>query len=138
MGSTSRIFCNQCDCKIDVSIGPGMMYWSLDNVISQEDEEYREIFEMRDRIRKKYNDVKERPQHALYICDECEFWANKLDVKFIVQDKQKDMVYEYKYKCPKCSHELKKISEEEIISHIKCPKCESKDLGINMGWMLWD
>ncbi|MEW9078232.1 hypothetical protein [Terrisporobacter glycolicus] len=138
MGSTSRIFCNECDFNIYISTGPGMMYWSLDNIACPEEEEYGDIFNMRDSIKEKYNKVHESLQQSLYICDQCEFWDNKLSVKFIVKDKHKDVVYEYKHMCPKCSNELKEVSKEEIIKHIKCPKCNSRNLGIDIGWMLWD
>ena len=139
MGSTSTIFCNKCDFKVDVSIGAGMMYWSLDNIASPEDKDYKDIFNMRNSIKEKYNKVHERLQESLYICDQCKFWDNELSVKFMVEDKHhKEIVYEYKHICPKCSNELREVDEEEIIKYIQCPKCNSKDLDIDIGWILWD
>lgn len=134
MGSISTIFCNKCDFKVDISIGPGMLYWSLDNIASPQYENYIDIFDMRNIVKEKYNEVHESLQESLYICDECKFWDNKLSVKFIVKEK----VYEYNYVCPRCNNELREIDEEEIIKHIKCPKCNSKDLDIDIGWMHWD
>lgn len=52
MGSTSRIFCNKCDYKRDVSTGLGMMYWSLDNLAVSGEKEYSDIFKMRDELKK--------------------------------------------------------------------------------------
>lgn len=140
MGSTSRIFCNKCNYTKDVSTGAGMMYWSLDNMAMPDDKEYSDIFKVRDELKKTHDNLYERLEEALYICEECKYWDNKLSVTFIAKDDEKneDSIYKYKHICPKCSNELKEITLEEIKKYIKCPKCNSDDLSVDIDWLLWD
>lgn len=140
MGSTSTIFCNKCDYKRNVSTGPGMMYGSLDNLAIPEDEEYSKIFKMRNELKKTHDNLYERLEEGLYICDKCKYWDNKLVATFISKydEKDEDLIYKYKRTCPKCSNELKEISIEEISKCIKCPKCNSDNLTIDINWLLWD
>lgn len=78
--------------------------------------------------------MNERLEEALYICDECKYWDNKLAAIFIAKDNEKDedLIYKYEYRCPKCSNKLKEISLEDIRKYIKCPKCNSDDLNVDI------
>lgn len=138
MGSTSRIFCNECDGKIDINIGPGMMYWSLDNLADPEDKNFSDMFNLRKTIKNKYDEVREGLGESLFVCDECKYWDNRLSAKFIAVDNNESIVFEYKHVCPKCSKELIEVDEEKILDYIKCPKCSSNSLSIDKMWMLWD
>lgn len=90
MGNISRIFCNKCDYKKDISTGAGMMYGSLDNIAFSDDKEYSDIFNMRAYLKKIYENVYERLQESLYIYDECKYWDNKLSAIFIARNDDKD------------------------------------------------
>lgn len=96
MEITSRIFCKKCNYKINANTGPWMMYWSLDNLAIPGYKEYSDIFKMRDELKKIHHNLHERLEEALYICDECKYFDNKLN-KLITKQYYHNIAESYHY-----------------------------------------
>ncbi len=72
----------------------------------------------------------------VYLCDECDF----IKTRKAICIETKDWSYNYKYSCPKCKGQMKKIEIEGEIKlvNIKCPSCKSHNIELSNFNIWWD
>lgn len=129
MGEGITIKCKQCDYQETYILGIGMMYSSLENVISLISPYRRET--VLNILHTQYiHEVKY--EYKLFICLKCNSIIGRFDYSIIYGDGQ---IYRPYFRCPECKTKL--ITVTEPISNIRCPSCGEKSLVENFE-MLWD
>jgi hypothetical protein len=149
MGEMVEIFCKDCDYKEGFSLGVGMDYSSLENVLELVPPASRKEIKS---IIHDYEDWEGGGEHALLHCGKCNALYERFRVRIVyetINGWQK--TYETHHSCSKCHSALTPVntseddedyrSEHEIlapfIAELPCPKCANKSLSIeNRGY--WD
>jgi len=129
MGYGIKIECASCDYEGTFMLGVGMMYSSLENVISQVSPHRREV--VLD-ILKNHNVAGTRCEHKLYICPRCDTLGERFEYFIFYDDGQ---VYEPYFRCSECRRKL--VPVEEPISSLRCSKCGEVTL-TSHETALWD
>jgi hypothetical protein len=150
MGEIIEIFCKECNYRKGFSLGVGMVYYSLENVLSEVPPANRK--EIKDIIHN-HEVLEEGGWHTLFRCVKCNELYERFYVKIdYVQNGEKKR-YETHHWCSKCHLELfpvyedKEVEEDDgrdsvemyasILGGLSCPKCNRKSLSINkIGY--WD
>ena len=129
MGEGITIECKSCDYKKSFTLGVGMMYASLENVISQVSPKRRE-----DVLNIIHNEevYEVNYQHKLFFCSHCHNLESRFDYFILYNNNKK---YKPIFCCPECRKKL--IPVEEPIENIPCPKCGKKALTKFVS-MMWD
>ena len=153
MGEMIQIFCKDCKYREGFSLGVGMLYHSLENVLDEVPPTNRK--EIKSIIHN--NEVLEEGGcHTLFRCIKCNALYERFHVKieYKTNNGEKRM-YETHHFCSTCHSELVPVntSEEDeedeedyrgdheilapFVAQLQCPKCAKKFLAIeNMGY--WD
>ena len=129
MGHGITIECESCDYQETFMLGVGMMYWSLENVISQVSparrKEVRDILQNHDVIGTSY-------EHKLFICLNCNTLGERFDYSINYDG---GLIYEPYFRCSECRTKL--VPLEEPINSLRCSKCGEATLTSNET-VMWD
>ena len=129
MGQGITIECKSCDYQESFTLGVGMRYFSLENVINLVDTNHRDkvlhILQNEKIIEINY-------QHKLFVCPHCNKIASRFDYIILYNDNKKSSPI---FHCPECK--TKMVVVKEPIEKIPCPKCDRKTL-IKSISMIWD
>lgn len=129
MGYGITVECASCDYKETFMLGVGMMYGSLENVISQVTAARRE--EVLDILH--HHEVEGVSyEHKLFICPNCNTLGERFDYSIFYEDGQLCKPY---FRCSECRTKL--VPVEEPITSLRCSKCGNKNLTSNET-VLWD
>jgi hypothetical protein len=151
MGEMIEIFCQECNYRKEISLGVGMEYFSVENVLELVHpscwKEFKDIFHNHEILSKDCC-------HTLFRCVKCNALYGRFHVKICYQTQDgAKRTYETHHFCSKCQRELTPVSvveeideddyggeQETLASSIKqlpCPGCAKKSLAIqNIGY--WD
>ena len=129
MGHGITIEWTKCDYLNSFFLGIGMMYSSLENVISHVSPNRREkvlnILHYQDIYDVSY-------EHKMLFCPNCNILAARFDFPISNDDGQ---TYRPYFRCPECRTIL--VPLDEPIKNTRCPKCGEKSL-IDHATILWD
>jgi RNase P subunit RPR2 len=129
MGHGITIECESCDYQETFMIGVGMMYASLENVISQVSPARRK--EVRDILQ--HHEVEGTSyEHKMFICPNCDTLGERFDFSIDFDDGQ---IYEPYFRCSECRTKL--VPLKEPISSISCSKCGEITL-VSHETIMWD
>ena len=130
---THSIECNNCGYGNSICLGIGMMYSSLERVISLVSPKRREQV-LTILHRQDVHDV--RYEHKIFICPRCNMLTGRFDFSIAYNDGQ---VYKPYFRCPECRTKLIALEEpiDEHIRKIPCPECGKKSLTYLVE-ILWD
>lgn len=137
MGHGIGFICNDCKKEEEYTLGIGMMDYSLESFFNGENKrDYNKIKKMIDKLennKEKYSISYSREAH---LCNECGF----IKIMKAICIETKDWNYNYKYSCPKCKGQMRKIEiEDEIkLGNIKCQSCKSYNIELSDFNILWD
>ena len=133
MGEEIQITCKSCNYSDSFTIGVGMLYSDLKNVIDLIHYKRRDIvLDILENHKIKFCDF----GHEVYTCSKC----NNLYSRFYVEiDYDEDKKYLSKFKCNRCKTELTKLKDSELENplNLPCPKCKNISLE-QSPTMLWD
>ena len=129
MGHGITVECKSCEYQDEFSLGIGMMYRSLENVLSLVSSRRRD--KVRELLHHHQVDSVQY-EHKLFVCPKCNTLADRFDFS-IIYDGGK--TYRPYFRCPKCKARLRPL--ETPIRETACPKCGKKTL-ISIESMLWD
>ena len=135
MGVGYSISCNKCDYTRSLDIGVGMLHSSLEAEIQSMSK--KEQLTINKTIEGKENLLSESEGYSVFQCYNCCSIYNKFHIKIIHDDK---VLYENKPQCFKCKREMKLLfcdQDHNTITNIKCVKCKSDDIQIDLN-MMWD
>lgn len=151
MGEMVQIFCKDCNYREGFSLGVGMVYHSLENVLDEAPPASRR--EIKDILRN-HTIISQDFWHRLYHCGKCNALYERFYVKIDYKTHNGEQrIYETHHFCSKCHTELRPVNTEEeldeedyrgeheilapFIEQLPCPKCTKNSLAIeNMGY--WD
>jgi hypothetical protein len=150
MGEMIEIFCEECGYRKGFSLGVGMLYHALVDVLSEAAPSSRT--EIRNIIRN-YDVLEEGGEHTIFRCEKCNQLYERFHVRIVYKTHGEKRTYETHHFCSKCHTELTPVntsdeSDEEdyradseiltpFIKQLPCPKCAKKSLVIqNSGY--WD
>lgn len=129
MGHGITIHCESCDYYANFILGIGMMYSSLERVISEVSPARRE--KVKNLLQRK--DIQSVDyEHKLFICPKCNNLAQHFDFSITYNQGQ---VYQPYFRCPTCH--MKLVPLEEPVTSTPCPECGQLTLVEEMT-MLWD
>lgn len=131
MGSGYILLCPICAYELEILLGVGMLYSSLENVVDQLHPSCRGT--VRD-ILKNHSVRKTDFWMALYRCEKCNRLYNRLYARIEYDEGQ---VYETLYKCPKCKLALNSVPDNFDLTTAPCPSCGKSRLEIR-GHIDWD
>lgn len=129
MGERIIVECLRCDYQKSFLLGVGMMYSSLEHVISlvspTRHDEVLKILQTQVIHAVNY-------EHKLFVCPKRNRLAGRFDYLISYNDNQ---IYRPYFRCPKCRIKLVPISE--TVTDLYCPQCGEKSLNQHVG-ILWD
>ena len=129
MGHGITVESKSCNYEDTFSLGIGMMYFSLENVISLVSPHRREkvlnLLKRQDSFAMDYD-------QKMFVCPSCNTLAERFDFSIAYGAGQ---IYKPYFRCPKCRKKL--VSLEEAIESTSCPQCGEKTL-ISTESVLWD
>jgi predicted RNA-binding Zn-ribbon protein involved in translation (DUF1610 family) len=129
MGHGITIECESCDYQGTFMLGVGMMYSSMENVISQVNPTRREI--VLDILR--HHKVLETSyEHKMFVCPNCQTLGERFDYSIYYDDGH---IYEPYFRCSECRNKL--VPLEESINNISCSRCGKTTL-ISNETVMWD
>ena len=131
MGSGYSVSCRSCGLDRHFTVGVGMNYSSLSEVLNLIHHSRRQ------KVLKILNDheVHETDyEHRIFECPHCEnlrsaFWAK------IVYDN--DQIYETEFMCRDCNKRMEPVMDPEQLRGNRCPICGERGLNVTED-MLWD
>jgi len=129
MGYGITVECASCDYQETFMLGVGMMYGSLENVITQVSPARRE--EVIDILRNHAVEGTEY-EHKLFICPNCNNLGERFDYSIFYDDGQ---LYEPYFRCSECRTKL--VPLEESIKAIRCSRCGESTLASHET-VMWD
>ncbi len=151
MGEMIEIFCKECDYRKGFSLGVGMEYYSVENVLELVHpscwKEIKDIFH-------NHEVLVQDGCHTLFRCVKCNALYERFYLKIYYQTHDGEKrTYETPHFCSKCRTELtpvnvvEEIDEDDyggeqeklasFVEQLPCPKCAKKSLAIqNTGY--WD
>lgn len=129
MGYGITVECASCDYQETFMLGVGMMYWSLENVISQVSVARRE--EVVDILHHHAVEGTEY-EHKMYICPNCNTLGERFDYSIYYDEGR---IYQPYFRCSKCRTKL--VALEEPISSLQCSKCGNTSL-TSHETVMWD
>jgi hypothetical protein len=130
MGHGITISCQFCSYSREFTLGVGMEYFSLKNVMNILPQSKRlDVKKILDYHRIKETDY----SHELFQCRDCNRLYDKFHVKIIYDD---DQFYETDYRCNKCDGPLILKSENDL-PQMPCPKCGGEGLNSELS-LMWD
>ena len=117
MGFGYALRCSNCLHQLDLLLGVGRRYFSLENVVDQLHPTRRaRVLD----ILKNHKVGKTYYWMAIYQCEKCRRLYNRLYSRIEFDD---DQVYETIYKCPKCRLPLKEVKDDFDLTKAPCPSC---------------
>lgn len=130
MGSGFIVCCKSCGECDDFTLGVGMLYYSIDNVLPL----------IKGRARKAISDINNilfidsiDCDHKVYACPLC----NTLNARFYARIEYGDnQIYETKFRCGKCRSDFVEMTHP--IDYYNCKKCGQQSLEHSGEMMLWD
>ena len=129
MGSGITVRCQSCSYEDAFTLGIGMMYSSLENVISLVSPRRRDT--VRELLAR--HDVEDVSyEHRMFICPSCSSLASRFDFSITYNNGQ---VYAPYFRCSKCKEILTPL--EEPIEHVPCSICGKRTLE-QAEMLLWD
>lgn len=129
MGQGITVECKSCDYQKSFTLGVGMMYSSLENVIGQVNPRQREMV-LHILHNEEIHEIDY--QHKLFACPNCHTLVERFNYYILFNDNKK---CESEFHCPKCRTKLSPLGKP--IENVPCPKCGRKTLSKFMS-MLWD
>ena len=151
MGEMIEIFCKECNYRKGFSLGVGMVYYSLENVLGEVPPANRKEIKG---IINNYEVLEEGGWHTLFRCVKCNALYERFHVKIDYKTHNGEKrTYETHHFCSKCDTELipvnggEEIDEDDyrgdheilapFVAQLPCPKCAKISLSIeNIGY--WD
>ena len=130
MGSGVVSHCSHCDDYKEYTLGVGMMFSELENII--------DLFSQK--TRSKISDLKNENviqntdfSYELFECSQCDTVHSRLNLE-ITYDENK--VYAASYRCYECKGALRRTEKE--IESFKCRNCGNRTLKEFSGGYMWD
>ena len=131
MGTVSLYECEECGLEKQFTLGVGMLYFS---VVEEVKDKIMSGFYGED-AQKFLNDNPRADidlSNEIFVCEKCKRYTNEYRILLLGGDE----TFEIKYKCSKCSAEMKYI---ESPSSLTCPKCKKETLKlVDDEYILWD
>jgi len=131
MGTVSLYKCEECGLEKQFTIGVGMIYFSV-------------VEEVKDKIlsgfygedaQKFLNDNPNADidlSNEIFVCEKCKCYTNEYRILLLGVNE----TFEIKYKCRKCSAEMKYVESPDLLI---CPKCKKETLKlVDDEYILWD
>lgn len=129
MGQGIIVECTICDYQDSFTLGVGMMYYSLENVIGQfSPYQRKKVLSMLHDGDVFGSDF----EHKLFVCPKCNMLAGRFDFIIFYNGGQ---IYKPVFRCPECRSKL--IPLKEPIEKTPCPACGNISLKKN-DFLLWD
>jgi hypothetical protein len=137
MGEIIEVSCRNCSYKKSFSLGVGMAYRELKDVIGEIP--FQDGTVIQDILRN-HKVIEADYLHRLYLCLKCHDLYERFYVRIDYQTNENESnVHETQFKCPKCRcdlipiEEVKKEEDEDepetlLVESLICPKCDKKEL----------
>lgn len=129
MGQGITIECKNCGYKKSFTLGVGMMYSSLENVINEVSPDRRETV-LNILHSEEIHEIDY--QHRLFTCPAYHLLVEHFDYHILYNDNKK---CEPEFHCFKCRRKL--LPVKASIAEIPCPECGKKSLTQFVS-MMWD
>ncbi len=131
MGTVSLYKCEECGLEKQFTLGVGMLYFS---VVEEVKDKILSGFYGKD-AQKFLNDNPKADidlSNEIFVCEKCKRYINDYHILLLGDNE----CFEIKYKCHKCSAEMK---QAESPSSLICPKCKKETLKlVDDEYILWD
>jgi DNA-directed RNA polymerase subunit M/transcription elongation factor TFIIS len=131
MGYGLTVKCESCGAEEMFSLGVGMLYFPLENVLdsvvpARNREKIRRLLEAAGPQSAQYS-------HTLFACPKCETLQTRFYMKISQGDKT---LYETRFRCGRCRHYLVMTDEKDVTKY-RCSACGQKQLTSNVT-LCWD
>lgn len=137
MGYSKKIFCKECTFEKQFLLGVGMMYDSIDNILTKKDEKYKDILKLTKFLKRNKMNYKEYFSQELFVCHKCGNFERNLDITI----KSEKFTHNYNYSCSNCNSNLEKINLSILEKNelkLTCPICSSNNMSCKNGDINWD